>query len=379
MKRLFLLLICVAVIFGCATGGTLRKDIESAAESATKWSDYTDYDQGTDGYLQNTDTLMVRDISDTSMAATGTQKELPYSELKLSLTNDLPGTSEAYGTGWNADTGLPQKDTVYDMFAILDTDGDGSLSDEDPTFNSLTTQSSTDPKWVFNVTDPDDTDWTIGTNADAGASSDDFFEFRQNSTEGNELSITIDPQTGDVRLYGVAGGTGGDDAYYTLLDVANPTANRTITVPDGDETIGFATDFGLDADASAGGYTIDNLLQHLEEISSGDSDTYTMQTADIGGVITNQGDDDKLTITLLEASTWYTSDDEIGCVTIIDVEGTDINIDPADGTDQILRWTNSGGDSIDGSATAGDLVKLCAVGANEIVVMGTVGTWSDAD
>lgn len=103
--------------------------------------------------------------------------------------------------------------------------------------DSITITSSTDPKWTYNVTDADDTDWTTGTNADAGASSDDFFEFRQHVTEGNKLSWTFDPVTGDQRWYGVAGGTGGDNAYYTLWDITNPTANRTITIPDADVTL----------------------------------------------------------------------------------------------------------------------------------------------
>ena len=76
----------------------LIEDMKAATESAAKWSSYADYDTaGADGAIQDTDTLMVRDISDTSMAATGTQKELPWSELLGNIQNfDLFGFP--YGT-----------------------------------------------------------------------------------------------------------------------------------------------------------------------------------------------------------------------------------------------------------------------------------------
>lgn len=119
---------------------------------------------------------------------------------------------------------------------------------------------------------------------------------------------------------------------------------------------------------------------HLTEIDSTDGDdAYTMQTTDIGGTITNQGDDDGLAITLLEASTWYTSNSKISCLTVMDVEGQTININPADGTDQIIWDGCAAGDSLDSSGTKGDLIKICPIGANEIAVFGAIGAWSDAD
>lgn len=122
------------------------------------------------------------------------------------------------------------------------------------------------------------------------------------------------------------------------------------------------------------------VYNHLTEIDSTDGDdAYTMQTTDIGGTITNQGDDDGLAITLLEASTWYTSNSKISCLTVMDVEGQTININPADGTDQIIWDGCAAGDSLDSSGTKGDLIKICVVGANEIAVFGAVGPWSDAN
>lgn len=78
MKKIFYLLITFLLLTSCAG---LQSDIKDATLSADKWSSYDDYDNATDGAIENADTLMIRDTSDTSMAATGTQKELPWSEM----------------------------------------------------------------------------------------------------------------------------------------------------------------------------------------------------------------------------------------------------------------------------------------------------------
>lgn len=46
------------------------------------------------------------------------------------LSKGLVGINETYGSGWNADTGLPEKDDIYDYLHLIDTDDDGSLIDE---------------------------------------------------------------------------------------------------------------------------------------------------------------------------------------------------------------------------------------------------------
>jgi hypothetical protein len=116
----------------------------------------------------------------------------------------------------------------------------------------------------------------------------------------------------------------------------------------------------------------------LTEIDSTDGDdTYTMLAGDIGGTITNQGDDDVLLINLLDSDQLYSAGAYSKCIMIIDVEGLVITVNPED-DDTILRFTNSAGDSIDSPGDAGDWVKLCAVGANEWV-MTAVGNWVDGD
>ena len=48
----------------------------------TKWSDYGDYSAGE---ILDADTFLVRDVNDTSLAATGTQKEYPWSVMKADI------------------------------------------------------------------------------------------------------------------------------------------------------------------------------------------------------------------------------------------------------------------------------------------------------
>ena len=53
----------------------------------TKWSDYADQ---TAGNIAAGDTFLVRDIDDATLAATGTQKEYPWSVMISDLTGALP-------------------------------------------------------------------------------------------------------------------------------------------------------------------------------------------------------------------------------------------------------------------------------------------------
>jgi hypothetical protein len=97
----------------------------------TKWSDYGDW---TAGNILDVDTFLVRDVSDTSLAATGTQKEYPWSEMKtdigtatITLTNK---TLDANGTGnvlsnIDEDNMLDGSDAVTDYICFL-IDGGGS-------------------------------------------------------------------------------------------------------------------------------------------------------------------------------------------------------------------------------------------------------------
>jgi len=44
--------------------------------------------------------------------------------------SELVGANEAYSSGWNADTGIPEKDDIYDYLHNFDSDDDSSFTDE---------------------------------------------------------------------------------------------------------------------------------------------------------------------------------------------------------------------------------------------------------
>jgi len=47
------------------------------------------------------------------------------------------GANETYGSGWNADTGVPEKDDIYDYLHLLDTNDDGDIDVIDATLWAL--------------------------------------------------------------------------------------------------------------------------------------------------------------------------------------------------------------------------------------------------
>jgi len=100
-------------------------------------------------------------------------------------------------------------------------------------------------------------------------------------------------------------------------------------------------------------------------------DAYTATADDEGGIIINAADTDTLVITLPSAVAGM-------CYTILSVEAQTITVD-VDGSDQIMVYTDSTGDSIDSAGAAGNMVKLCAADATEWYVMGANGVWTDGD
>jgi len=91
MKKLL-----IGVLVGLLLGG-------GALFAATKWSDYGEL---TAGNMADGDDFLIRDVSDTSLAATGTQKRYSWASLKLDFEDELDNSagllaalSDETGTG----------------------------------------------------------------------------------------------------------------------------------------------------------------------------------------------------------------------------------------------------------------------------------------
>jgi len=76
-------------------------------------------------------------ITDAGGYFTGTETETALQEIGATttlntakVTDDDLGVNENYGPGWNADTGSPEKDDVYDYLHLFDADDDGDFTDE---------------------------------------------------------------------------------------------------------------------------------------------------------------------------------------------------------------------------------------------------------
>lgn len=142
------------------------------------------------------------------------------------------------------------------------------------------------------------------------------------------------------------------NAYETTLTVVDPTADRTITLPDRSGTV---------------------VLETRAVTAKTQADTpVTLTATDIGGRFSNAGATGAVIFNLPEASTW------IGGVirfTVLAAQNLDVN---PDNGDQILAITNAAGDALR-NATIGGTLTLMAVDSTNIVVISSYGTWSDVN
>ncbi|MDA8137920.1 MAG: hypothetical protein M0036_04630 [Desulfobacteraceae bacterium] len=140
------------------------------------------------------------------------------------------------------------------------------------------------------------------------------------------------------------------DDYETTIAPTDPTADRTLSLPD-----------------RSGRFALDTAA-----VTASTTSPVTVTTTSLGQTLTNTGAGGAVLFNLPEASTWIggTLDFAVGAA-----QNLDINPDNAD---QILGLTNAVGDAIR-NATVGGTIRLKAVDATNIVVVSSYGTWSDAN
>lgn len=245
-------------------GATAYDDISDPdASGSIGFGAYTGtYTSATDGWggiiISNT---TADNASDTTLLSLSFNDALnDANSIFFSMRADVDGTpvSVLKGTtqGLYLGAGTPtQTMTGDDLFVSGFLEVDGSIYAD----GGIVSASSTDPYMTFDVTDPDDTDWTVGTNADAGASSDDDLEFRTSATPGSGVVAHLEPDTG---IFAVTGGfdvIGAVDMDYGSADTTDHTFTTDGT---GDGEIVLPAN-------SIGSSEIDTIVQSIVWDSSG--------------------------------------------------------------------------------------------------------------
>lgn len=162
-----------------------------------------------------------------------------------------------------------------------------------------------------------------------------------------DRTITLPDSDGTVALnpYGASiefeGATAND--YETTVTVVDPTADRTITVPDATGTV-----------------RLDRVLLKTAN--------YVASVADATGVVINTTN--AMTVTLPAVAAGLN-------LCVFNGDGADIKIDPP-GTNTILALTNGNGDRLT-NTTIGDSVCLVGLNTSSWMAMERVGTWSDGN
>jgi hypothetical protein len=106
----------------------------------------------------------------------------------IARDSELIGSNEVYSSGWNGDTGLPEKDDIYDYLHQIDSDDDGSLTDESYWPDTL-------PTFSIVVRDPSDSDSFLFTKLPSGITITDIHCI-VDPTDSSE-SVVIDVQECD--------------------------------------------------------------------------------------------------------------------------------------------------------------------------------------
>lgn len=207
---------------------------------------------------------------------------------------------------------------------------DGNVTAGTVTAASLSTTEVEDPKVSLVTSDAQDTDWYVGVNADAGASSDDDFEIRTDPTAGTGVALAIDPTTGISSTLNFA-------TTGTILGATN-----VVITTDGSETATSAQMYGT--------------MFIADNATAANDTTYTLPEVATG-----------------MTACFYDNGDGDGGI-IIEIDDADII--------HLNGTALDAGDTIDspgvaGTGANGDFICLMAIDNTTIITLGRSGTWVD--
>lgn len=245
------------------------------------------------------------------------------------------------------------------------------------TVPSIVTGSATDPYITLDVTDADDTDWSIGTNADADASSDDDLEFRTSATPGTGVIASLEPDTGILNLTGGIDGIGAIDLDYGSADITDHTF-----VSDGGTVIidGTITSAGNDLGSTTAEW--DDLFLNDGGIAwfGADQDVRLEHVADTGLLLSDNSGGGTTQLQFGDSGTFINQGAD-GYLDMTADTGLDLNVGDdglrlTDGTNEVIVNTGDGMGVTQVNFSALNLVTTGSIlGATNVVVT-TDGTES---
>jgi hypothetical protein len=189
----------------------------------------------------------------------------------------------------------------------------------------------------------------------AGASTGGYLRLLEGSNNGTDYSmITGIADAGTTAAFTFGGSSTTENVILTIP--ATTSTEATVTSSSGITSINFSA-----------------IQVRDTKVISADTDNEAMTASQMGRIWTNTGDGDGTVFTLPEASTVLGQS-----VTFAVTVAQNLDVNPNDGTDQIMGLTNAAGDAVR-CATIGCTLTLTAVTANMWMVTSSYGTWSDID
>lgn len=185
MKNILTLFGVLLLLGSCATTKQptdLDKLLKQAENAGGKWSDYGTLAAGN---VADTDDFLIRDVSDTSLAATGTQKRYTWASVKSDIASDV----------------------TIDLATLAST---LTLADDEST---------------------DDNHEVLFTTTPTGAAAVE--------TDGD---FNYNPSTGTLSITGVVVGSGGDAADSGVIRLKNADSLTWEASPTGTDVVGISVD-----------------------------------------------------------------------------------------------------------------------------------------
>ena len=189
----------------------------------------------------------------------------------------------------------------------------------------------------------------------AGAATGGYLRLLEGSNNGTDYSsITGVADAGTTAAFTFGGSSTTEDLVLTIP--ASTSTEATVTSTSGITSLNFSA-----------------IQVRDTKVITADIDNEAMTASSMGRIWTNTGDANGTVFTLPEASTVLGQS-----VTFIVLVAQNLDVNPNDGTDQIMGLTNAAGDAVR-CATIGCTLTLTAAAANVWAVTGSYGTWADVD